>query len=964
MNVNPIDDSAHDRVRNGSRGPTGRALSRDRRGGGGNGNGKGNDIGGGPEEGGDAPARRVAPGDVNYLNALGEKIFLDRYALKDMDKQNLSPGDVAVVCVDTETGQREIGTVTDVGAEVVSLRLGDGTAVERSMEHVDRPLETHPDQMQARVAAGIAAVEDEPLRDEWSEHFRWLLEGWRFVPGGRILTAAGTEQDLTYYNCYVIPSPEDSREGIIGTLRHMTEIMSRGGGVGINLSTLRPRYAYVQGVNGRSSGSVSWGSMYSFVTGLIEQGGSRRGALMLILNVWHPDVAEFINAKREMGRITNANISVGVTDDFMDAVKADAPWELVFPDTRHPAYSTDWDGDIGAWRAKGLPVVVHRTVRARDLWDNIVQSAWSSAEPGLWFVERANKMANSHYFAPLVCTNPCGEQPLPAWGVCNLGALNLARFSADGRVDWEALGRAVKYAVRFLDNVIDATPYFIEENRRQQTSERRVGLGTMGLAELMIRCGVRYGSPEGNAFCDRLYKFIATQAYLASADLGAEKGSFPRFEAEPFLASGFMQGMPEEVRSAIAAKGMRNVTLLTQAPTGTTGTMVSTSTGIEPFFSWTYFRKSRLGWHEERVDVVREWHAANPGVEDLPEHFVTAMDLTPHEHVGAQAAIQRWIDSAISKTCNVPAEYTVDQTRELYEHMYALGCKGGTVYRDGCRDEQVLHRSGEQPEGAADAAGEGDSSGGVQAADIAPPMHEVLQRPMRTIGETFRVMTPFGKAYVTVNRLTDGQPFEVFVNIGKAGSDLGADAEAIGRLISLLMRVPSPLPPRERLELVTSELGGIGGSRHIGFGADRVRSIPDGIARALAAVLADDDAAADQPPAKQASLFDSGSTDKGADGGGDVGGDDVGDGSRKGHAGSSSAEGTTASDGQRMFDEVVRMSGGRASSAAAEAEAGEARKAGGAPSVPGADLCPVCGHATFVHVEGCQKCLGCGHSEC
>ena len=868
--------------------------------------------------------QRVKPGEPNWLNELGEKIFLDRYALKDMDKSNLRVGDVVVVCVNTDTGQREIGTVVEREEEGVTVLLGDGTTVTRAPEHVDRPLETHPDEMQARVASGIAAIEAPEQREAWAARFRWLLEEWKFVPGGRILAAAGTDQDLTYYNCYVVPSPEDSRDGIIRTLSQMTEIMSRGGGVGINLSTLRPRYAYVRGVNGRSSGSVSWGSLYSFVTGLIEQGGSRRGALMLILNVWHPDVAEFITSKRQKGRITNANISVGITDDFMAAVDADADWDLAFPDTGHADYATEWTGDLAAWRAAGRPVVVHQTVRARALWQSIIESAWASAEPGLWFVERANKMGNSTYFAPLVCTNPCGEQPLPAWGVCNLGAIHLGRFATEhGEVDWDALRDTVRYGVRFLDNVIDATPYFFEENERQQLSERRVGLGTMGLAELMIRCGVRYGSDAGNAFCDRLYRFIATEAYLASTENAAEKGAFPRFEAEPFLASGTMQGMPEAVRNAVRERGIRNVTLLTQAPTGTTGTMVGTSTGIEPFFSWSFFRKSRLGWHEERVGVVAEWQAAHPDQEELPDAFVTAMELTPFEHVGAQAAIQRWVDSAISKTCNVPNDYTVDQTRELYEHMYRLGCKGGTVYRDGSRDEQVLHLADHADVPAAAATAAATAAGSPAAAgEPAAVSSERRTRPRRTTGATYRVNTPFGKAYVTVNHDAENEPFEVFVNIGKAGSDLSADAEAIGRLISCMLRMPSPLPPAERLALVIQELTGIGGSRHVGFGTERVRSIPDGVAHALRESLADAADGADAPDGiDQPSLFE------GAAGAGAVA--------------------------------VARVTG-PAGFGMAEA----AHAAAIVPALPGADLCPVCGHATFVRIEGCQKCGTCGHSEC
>ena len=533
--------------------------------------------------------------------------------------------------------------------------------VVHDLEHVDKPVETEPSQMMDRVARGVAATEDGKVKQhEWTEKFRWLLDDWKFVPGGRILTAAGTDQDLTYYNCYVIPSPQDSRDGIMTTLGQMTEIMSRGGGVGINLSTLRPRHAYVKGVNGRSSGAVSWGGLYSFVTGLIEQGGSRRGALMLILNDWHPDIFSFINSKRQSGKITNANISVGVSDKLMAAVEADDDWELLFPDTRDPDFDELWDGDLDTWMATGRQVSHYKTIKARELWDAIIESAWASAEPGLWFRERSNKMANSWYFNPQICTNPCGEQPLGAFSVCNLGAINLSKFYDEGAHDvaWDELRRTVAYATRFLDNVIDTTPYFFEENRKVQMSERRVGLGTMGIAELMLRLGVRYGSDESVAVIDDIYRTIAVTAYETSSDLAREKGAFPMFDAEKFLESGFMQAMPADAREKIRRDGVRNVTLLTQAPTGTTGTMVNTSTGVEPFFSWVYYRKSRLGLHEEQVPIVRDWFEAHPDAEALPDYFVTAMDLSPDEHIKVQGAFQRWIDSAISKTCNVPNEYT------------------------------------------------------------------------------------------------------------------------------------------------------------------------------------------------------------------------------------------------------------------------------------------------------------------
>ncbi len=699
-----------------------------------------------------------------------------------------------------------------------------------------------------------------------------------------------------------MPSPRDSRGGIIETLRQMTEIMSRGGGVGINISSLRPRQSYVKGVNGRSSGAVSWGALYSFVTGLIEQGGSRRGALMLIMNDWHPDVFEFINSKRESGKITNANISVGVSDKLMDAVKADGDWEMMFPDTSMPDYDDLWDGDIDAWVAAGHPVVGYRTVKARELWNAIIESAWASAEPGVFFRERYNKMSNSAYFAPIICTNPCGEQGLPAWGVCNLGALNLSKFYDEEAhdVDWDTLDVSVRYATRFLDNVIDSTPYFFEQNENQQLSERRVGLNNMGLAELMIRLGIRYGSEESTQFIDKLYSFITRAAYETSIELAQEKGAFPKFDAEKFVQSGFMQSMPEDIRASVKEHGIRNVTLLTQAPNGTTGTMVNTSTGIEPFFSWVYYRKSRLGLHEEQVPIVQEWFAEHPGIEQLPDYFVTAMELAPEDHVRVQAAIQRWVDSSISKTSNLPSHYTVEQTRELYEMMYDLGCKGGTIYRDGSRDEQVLMLKGDE-------RAESEAKALEKPVEQVATPHHVYPRPKKLQGVTVVSKTPYGTAYITMNSDEQGYPFEVFITApGKAGSDLQADAEGLGRMISLQLRTTAPQNRLQMLKLIVDQLQGIGGSRSVGLGINRVMSLPDAVSGALMSQYFPED------KAQQLDLFN-------------------------GH------------------DDVIGL-------AANQVAVAEVTNANGYLS--GADICPSCGTISLIRAEGCRKCLTCGYSEC
>ncbi len=777
----------------------------------------------------------------NALSELGEKIFLDRYAVKDVRRETFAVGDTAVVLVNSKTGQREIGVIEniDFATRDVSVRMRDGSLEVRTMDHVDKPLETVPEQMFERIARHIASVEKtEEKRTEWETKFRDLMDDWKYVPAGRIFTGAGTGQNLTFYNCYVIPSPKDSRGGIFETLGQMAEIMSRGGGVGINVSSLRPRYAYVKGVNGRSSGAVSWASLYSFVTGLIEQGGSRRGALMLILNVWHPDVLDFINSKKEAGKITNANISVGITDDFMQAVKNDQSWDLIFPDSSDPKYSAEWDGDMTKWKKLGGKIIKHKTVKATDIWDNIISSAWSSAEPGMYFIDRANYFSNSHYFAPLPCTNPCGEQPLPAWGVCNLGHVNLSRHvnKQTGEILWNELKSTVQYAVRFQDNVIDATPYFFDENKDQQMSERRVGMGTIGLAEMLIYAGVRYGSKEAVDFIDKLYQFIAVTAYETSVELAREKGAFPKFDAEKFLESGFMKSMPDYIRNLVKEYGVRNVTIMTQAPTGTIGTMVGTSTGIEPFFSWTYFRKSRLGVHEEKIKLAQDWLDLHPG-QELPNYFATAMELSPEEHVRVQAAVQRWTDSAISKTCNAPSDYSIEQTKKLYELMYDLGCKGGTIYRDGSRDEQILatdHKKlGKDVSDQIEAKQQKDAkterqtqevmsvSGDTIAMKIAP-----RQRPDVMQGMTYKIHTAYGNLFITINE-DDHGPFEVFATMGKAGGFFGAQTEAITRLISTSLRA------NIAIEEVIDQLKGIRGP-DVSFSADgMIYSLPDAIAKVL-----------------------------------------------------------------------------------------------------------------------------------
>lgn len=861
---------------------------------------------------------------MSTLEGLSEKIFLDRYARKNAEASQAQPGDTVLVLVkdDLAFPVKEAGQILARRGDEVDVKMRSGDVITTTIAKLTHTLEKTPDEMWDRLAAAMSSVEASDVQQQWQDRFRYILDDWKLVPGGRIAAGAGASDELTLFNCYVIPSPHDSRGGIMATLTEMTEIMARGGGVGINLSSLRPKRTVVVGVNGSSSGAVSWGGLFSYTTGLIEQGGSRRGALMLMINDWHPDVLEFITVKQTMGKITNANLSVCVSDAFMEAVKQDGDWELVFPDTTDAEYDELWNGDLEAWRKLGKPVNVHSVVKAREIWHTIIESAWKSAEPGVVFMERYNNMSNSWYFNPIICTNPCGEQGLPAWGVCNLSAINLSKFYDEERDDvaWDELAKVTRWSVRFLDNVIDRTPYHFEENEANQKKERRIGLGSMGLAELMIKLKVRYGSPESLQFLDKLYGFIAKEAYLASAEIAGEKGSFEAFDEELFLQSGFMKNMIAEfpeVEAAIRATGMRNVTVITQAPTGSTGTMVGTSTGIEPYFAFKYFRQSRLGYDEQYVPIAQQWLNEYPG-EELPDYFVTAMSLTAEDHIRVQATIQRWVDSSISKTANCPNDFTVEETEKLYELAYELGCKGVTIYRDGSRDVQVLsttEKSDKSNEGnkaetnlvsttihttepAVQTTGAMDAGGNVLPA-VSQADRQYKRRPQVLHGATYRMNTPLGMAYITINDL-DHVPSEIFLIVGKAGSDVFAMAEALGRVCSLFLRYGDH---GNKVQLLIKHLKGIGGTGAIGFGQNRVESIADAVAKALELHL-----------------------------------------QAKEHASSVELP------GHFLAEDTVAPAGETAEAYAATPES--------------VDLCPSCGSAALINIEGCKQCSSCGYSKC
>src|SRR5690625_2102909 len=734
-------------------------------------------------------------------------VMLDRYAFKDTEKKTLKKGDFVVLTIkaDSQFPARGYGIIEELNIEngeahikVASefMNILDNEEeiktgiIKRNIDVLDKPLEVFYEQIAKRNAFGLSGVEEsEEDRVKWENKFEAELTNLNFIPDGRVLYGAGSETDVTYFNCYVMPYIADSREGISDHRKQVMEIMSRGGGVGTNGSTLRPRNTLARGVNGKSSGSVSWLDDIAKLTHLVEQGGSRRGAQMIMLVDSHPDIIEFIISKMQNPRIlrylientqdkeikrvdqeklkftplsetetdlytsilnyknmpgmggftedamkeaeeklrtggnytvhnpdflTGANISVCLTKEFMEAVEKDEMYELRFPDVENYSaeemkiYNEKWHtiGDVRKWEEMGFGIRVYRKIRARELWDLINTCATYSAEPGIFFIDNANEMTNAKsYGQQVVATNPCGEQPLAPYSVCNLAAVNLAEMAnKDAKsVNYEKLKETVSIGVRLQDNVIDATPYFLEENKHQALGERRIGLGVMGLHDLLIYCETEYGSEEGNKLVDEIFKTIATTAYRTSIELAKEKGSFPFLIGETeadtmklrkkFINSGYMKKMPEDIREDILKYGIRNSHLLTVAPTGSTGTMVGVSTGLEPYFSFSYYRSGRLGkFIEVKADIVQEYLDNHPEADpdNLPHWFTTAMELTPEAHSDTQCVIQRWVDSSISKTVNAPRGYTVEQVEKVYQRLYNGGAKGGTVYVDGSRDSQVL----------------------------------------------------------------------------------------------------------------------------------------------------------------------------------------------------------------------------------------------------------------------------------
>ncbi|MDB5741383.1 MAG: ribonucleoside-diphosphate reductase, adenosylcobalamin-dependent [Alphaproteobacteria bacterium] len=645
------------------------------------------------------------------------------------------------------------------------LKAPDGTPMDRDVAD-----------SWARVALALAQAEAPGQRAARAEEFAHALAGHRFLPAGRILAGAGTGRDVTLFNCFVMGTIPDSMDGIFGALREAALTLQQGGGIGYDFSTLRPRGALVKGVGADASGPVSFMDVWDSMCRTIMSAGSRRGAMMATLRVDHPDIEDFITAKRTPGRLSNFNLSVLVSDAFMAAVEADADWDLQFGGK------------------------VYRTLKAKALWDTIMRSTYDHAEPGVIFIDRINQQNNLGYCETIAATNPCGEQPLPPYGACLLGSINLARlvrrpFEDDAALDMTELESLTATAVRMMDNAIEVSRFPLEQQRAEAFAKRRIGLGVTGLADALIFCKVRYGSPESISLIQQWLAAISHAAYRASVELAKEKGPFPLYDMNPYLARPHIQALPPDIYNAIAQHGIRNALLTSIAPTGTISLFAdNVSSGIEPVFAFTYRRKilqpdgTRT---EEQVSdyAVRAFHAKFGEGAALPDYFVSAQTLRPADHLAVQAAAQPFIDSAISKTINVPASISFEDFAHVYVDAYEKGCKGCTTYRPNDVTGSVL--SVEEP--AAPAGPElplpaprlSSGSGGVVY------MTKPLDRPEELLGATYKIkwLDSDHAFYITINDIEkDGRrrPFEVFIN--SKNMEAYAWALALTRMISAVFR--------------------------------------------------------------------------------------------------------------------------------------------------------------------------------
>ncbi|MDX9893404.1 MAG: vitamin B12-dependent ribonucleotide reductase [Patescibacteria group bacterium] len=669
---------------------------------------------------------------------------------------------------------------------------------------IEKPME-----MFRRVASWIAKAEEKynlpkERQEEIEQAFLEIMTNLEFMPNSPTFSGAGTELGQLAA-CFVLPVG-DSMEEIFDAIKYTALIHKSGGGTGFSFSRLRPAKAPVNSTNGLASGPISFMSVFDAATDTVKQGGTRRGANMGILRVDHPDILDFIVAKEDSSKLNNFNISVAITDKFMEALDRDEEYELVDPYAKQ----------------------VVKKIKAKEVWDKIVDHAWSNGDPGVIFIDKINKYNPTPHIALIESTNPCGEQPLLPYESCNLGSINLFSFLKEGKIDYQRLGEVVKMAIRFLDNVIDMNRYPLSQIDKMTRGNRKVGLGVMGWADLLIGLGIPYNSQEAIDLGERVMKFIKDNADQASLALAREKGVFPNFE-------GSIYDTPE-------SDGIRNATRTTIAPTGTISIIASCSSGIEPLFALAYVRKSRIGkkgddWVElvevnpyfeeiakergfyskelmEKISEIGSIQHLDEVPSDVKRVFVTSHDISPEWHIRMQAAFQKYVDNAVSKTINFPNSATRDDVAKSYLLSYELGCKGVTIYRDGSRDVQVLTT--------------GKSHGKDKTETNVPlaPFYK-RERPMMMRGTTYKVNTSYGSLYVTINDDQEGNPFEIFATIGKAGGFFSAKSESTCRLASLALR--SGIPAQE----VIKQIKGIRGPMPSWSEGGMILSLPDAIAQIL-----------------------------------------------------------------------------------------------------------------------------------
>ncbi|MEQ8394019.1 adenosylcobalamin-dependent ribonucleoside-diphosphate reductase [Thalassobaculum sp.] len=641
------------------------------------------------------------------------------------------------------------------------------------------PVEASPQDSWRRVATALAEAEAPNDRARWAERFYEAMEGYRFLPAGRILAGAGTGRSVTLFNCFVMGTVPDSMGGIFESLKEAALTMQQGGGIGYDFSTIRPRGAPVKGVGADASGPLSFMDVWDAMCRTIMSAGSRRGAMMATLRCDHPDIEGFVEAKRDPSRLRMFNLSVLITDPFMEAVKADGDWDLVFEGT------------------------TYRTVKARALWDRIMQTTYDVAEPGVIFIDRINRRNNLHYCETISATNPCGEQPLPPYGACLLGSINLATliarpFEADAALDEAALAEIVPLAVRMMDNVVDVSRFPLDAQAAEARAKRRIGLGVTGLADALIFCGLRYGSPEAVAVTERWMALLRRHAYQASIDIAREKGPFPLFDAEPYLAGESIRELDEDLREAIAEHGIRNALVTSIAPTGTISLFAdNVSSGLEPVFSFTYDRTVLMPdgsrKTEEVSDLAYRLYRELKGPDaPLTDAFVHAQSLAPSDHVVMQAAVQKYVDSSISKTINCPEDIAFEAFKDVYRQAYESGCKGCTTYRPNDVTGAVLATRRKEPErAAAEPAGPAETATILADGRAVVHLTQPLDRPASLPGETYKIKWADSDhaIYITVNDiLQDGRrrPFEVFIN--SKNMEHFAWTVALTRMISAVFR--------------------------------------------------------------------------------------------------------------------------------------------------------------------------------